>query len=404
MEKFITSIFINYHIHATKSLTISSLSMDIYLKRFYNNNIPLIKQKSIYNNIKQSYYGGITEVYKPYGKNLLYYDVNSLYPYAALNNMPGLNCVYTDNINSNIGDILDNLFGFYYCKIKTKDGYLGLLPHRTKNVFDKYFTELYKIKSNSTDKVDRAIAKSMLNNLIGKLGLDINKYTTKIMPEKEFVSILKTRKYRGVQYLDGTTVLASYDTEVSKSICETNDLNYKDILLDILKSKNSNGKITYKEEKYNSVSIALASAITAYSRIYMNKIKLHILNKGGKLYYTDTDSIVTDIKLDSSMIGIEMGKFKLEHEVAEGYFISNKTYAIKTTNGKVVIRTKGIYKKSLAYSDFEKLYLNKDVEAIRYETKRDYYLGSASLYNPLPIKISPNSYVKRTKIFNSKNA
>ena len=347
MEKFITSIYINYHIHATKSLTISSLSMDIYLKRFYDNNIPLIKQKSIYNNIKQSYYGGITEVYKPYGKNLLYYDVNSLYPYAALNNMPGLNCIYTDNINSNIGDILNNLFGFYFCKIKTNDGYLGLLPHRTnngliqplgefegwyfseelkfayehgynihvvlgynfdksENVFDKYFTELYKIKSNSTDKVDRAIAKSMLNNLIGKLGLDINKYTTKIMTEEEFVSILKTRKYRGVHYLDGTTVLASYDTEVSKSICETNDLNYKDILLDFLKSKNSNGKITYKEEKYNSVSIAIASAITAYSRIYMNKIKLHILNKGGKLYYTDTDSIVTDIKLDNYMVGIEM--------------------------------------------------------------------------------------------------
>jgi len=126
------------------------------------------------------------------------------------------------------------------------------------------------------------------------------------MTEEEFVSILKTRKYRGVHYLDGTTVLASYDTEVSKSICETNDLNYKDILLDFLKSKNSNGKITYKEEKYNSVSIAIASAITAYSRIYMNKIKLHILNKGGKLYYTDTDSIVTDIKLDNYMVGIEM--------------------------------------------------------------------------------------------------
>jgi hypothetical protein len=133
MEKFITSIFINYHIHATKSLTISSLSMDIYLKIFYDNNIPLIKQKSIYNNIKQSYYGGITEVYKPYGKNLFYYDVNSLYPYAALNTMPGLNCVYTDNINTNISDMLNKLFGFYYCKVRVNNGYLGILPYRTKS-------------------------------------------------------------------------------------------------------------------------------------------------------------------------------------------------------------------------------------------------------------------------------
>jgi hypothetical protein len=106
--------------------------MDIFLRRFYDKNIPLIKQKSIYNNIKQSYFGGITEVYKPYGKNLFYYDVNSLYPYAALNTMPGLNCIYSDNINTNISSMLDNIFGFYYCKIKTKEEYLGLLPYRTK--------------------------------------------------------------------------------------------------------------------------------------------------------------------------------------------------------------------------------------------------------------------------------
>jgi hypothetical protein len=76
--------------------------MDIFLKRYYNYNIPLINKKSIYYDIKQSYFGGITEVYKPYGKNLYYYDVNSLYPLAALNAKPGLNCNYTDNINKNI--------------------------------------------------------------------------------------------------------------------------------------------------------------------------------------------------------------------------------------------------------------------------------------------------------------
>ena len=47
----------------------------------------------------------------------------------------------------------------------------------------------------------------------------------------------------------------------------------------------------------------------------MNKIKLDVLNKGGSIYYTDTDSIVTDIKLDESVVGKDLGKFKLEHEV-----------------------------------------------------------------------------------------
>jgi hypothetical protein len=82
--------------------------MDIFLRRYYDNNIPLIKTKSIFNDIKNSYYGGVAEVYKPYGKNLYYYDVNFLYPYAALNPMPGLSCVFIENINKNIGYIVQN--------------------------------------------------------------------------------------------------------------------------------------------------------------------------------------------------------------------------------------------------------------------------------------------------------
>jgi len=46
----------------------------------------------MYHDIKQAYYGGITEVYKPYGRDLFYYDVNSLYPSVALKDMPGLGC------------------------------------------------------------------------------------------------------------------------------------------------------------------------------------------------------------------------------------------------------------------------------------------------------------------------
>ena len=60
----------------------------------------------MYNDIKQAYYGGITEVYKPYGENFYYYDVNSLYPFASLNDMPGLSCrkiTFSNNL------VIDNL-------------------------------------------------------------------------------------------------------------------------------------------------------------------------------------------------------------------------------------------------------------------------------------------------------
>ena len=76
--------------------------MKIFLHKFYDNNIPLINKRSLFEDIKESYFGGITEVYRPYGENLYYYDVNSLYPHAALNPMPSNKCIFENNINKNI--------------------------------------------------------------------------------------------------------------------------------------------------------------------------------------------------------------------------------------------------------------------------------------------------------------
>jgi len=83
----------------------------------------------MYNDIKKAYYGGKTEIYKPYGKNLYYYDVNSLYPYVSLNDMPGVKCMYIEFYKDTYE--LSNLFGFFYCTVENyTNNYLGLLPHR----------------------------------------------------------------------------------------------------------------------------------------------------------------------------------------------------------------------------------------------------------------------------------
>lgn len=124
LNKFSDYIYRKYRVQVSGSLTISSLAMKIFLMRFNKIDIPLINRRSLYEDLKKSYFWGITEVYKPYGENLYYYDVNSLYPYAALNPMPGLNCIFDDAINSSLENIT-NLFGFYYCTVKTNNGYLG---------------------------------------------------------------------------------------------------------------------------------------------------------------------------------------------------------------------------------------------------------------------------------------
>ncbi len=96
MQKFIKEVHRLYGVDVTHAMTISKLAFNIFMSSYYSNNIALITNRELWSSIKEAYFGGIAEVYKPYGENLYYYDVNSLYPYASLNDMPGLNCSYND--------------------------------------------------------------------------------------------------------------------------------------------------------------------------------------------------------------------------------------------------------------------------------------------------------------------
>ena len=297
METFIKHIWLNYGIHVTNSYTISGISMNIFLKNFYNNNIPLINKKSVHNDIRKSYYGGNTEVYKPYGRNLFYYDVNSLYPYSAFKSMPGINCVYIQDINKNIKDCYNDLFGFYYCKIKTTDHYFGFIPVRLDNgsiimpngniegwyfseelkfaheqgydinvlygykfdknlgVFDKYVEHFYKIKSNTLDKVERWISKSFLNNLLGRFGLNINKPITKLVDFEEFQEILQTRKIVGDVKHINDKYLITFENDISKDLCDKYQVDYKETFNNFIKNNKLSRKFK-QEPNYISVSIS----------------------------------------------------------------------------------------------------------------------------------------------------
>ena len=47
---------------------------------------------------------------------------------------------------------------------------------------------------------------------------------------RKSLEILRTRKYKGVKYMDDDSIIAFYDTEISKYIYELNDLDYVDNL------------------------------------------------------------------------------------------------------------------------------------------------------------------------------
>lgn len=82
------------------------------------------------------------------------------------------------------------------------------------------------------------------------------------------------------------------------------------------------------------ISIGISASITAYARIYMNQF---LQNPNYKVFYTDTDSIVTDKPIDSKYIGTALGQFKYasalrqsaEYEISKGVFLSPLAKRVK---------------------------------------------------------------------------
>ncbi|KAF6165385.1 hypothetical protein GIB67_018829 [Kingdonia uniflora] len=123
-----------YGIDITSCLTLSSLTMKIYRSKYYNDkefpiHIPNRNEDKFF---RTAYYGGHANMYKPYGKNLYYYDVNSLYPFIMKTYpMPCGKPVWNGNMQS---VDLPVIYGFIQAYIITpKNIDKPFLPIRDKN-------------------------------------------------------------------------------------------------------------------------------------------------------------------------------------------------------------------------------------------------------------------------------
>jgi hypothetical protein len=302
-------------------------------------NIPLLTGAN-YDFIKLGYTGGAVDVYKPYGKNVYRYDVNSLYPSSMLKNpMPIGNPIYFEG---DITKVNPNVFGFFKVEVNTpkqlkhpillnriKTAYGGTktvaplgnwtgvyssieinrckelgykfkvlsgIIFETENIFKEYVEYFFNLKKNSgKNSPHYTIAKLLLNTLYGRFGMN---------PELEkHVIIEGSKRYEYIEKY-----------EVS----------------DILDLKNGKELVTYSDhnddldyDKQSNVSVSLAASVTAYARIHMSQFKN---NDKYTLYYSDTDNIDIDRPLDLAFVGTELGQMKLEHIFEEVVYLAPKVY------------------------------------------------------------------------------
>jgi hypothetical protein len=170
------------------------------------------------------------------------------------------------------------------------------------------------------------IAKILLNSLYGRFGMDDNFANINVIHKDYFpdfenkffdaiIEKIKLEKY----------ILVRYKTEE----------NVEDLAS-------------------HNVSISIAAAITAYARIHMTQFKN---NPEINLYYTDTDSVYTDSKIDETLVSENLlGKLKLENECRKAIFLTPKVYCLETEAGKTVYKVKGLsHDVKLTIGDFKKL-------------------------------------------------
>ena len=367
--KFNSLIFENFSKNIHRYPTLPSLAFAIFRSNFMDEeNIPKLTG-NIEFDIRQGYTGGSTDMFIPYGKNIKCYDVNALYPSVMINkDMP---IGKPEKIVGDFKKLDEKLFGFFHVKVncpenimhpiiqikhKTKSGIKTISPvgswsmwifseemYNAQNygytfeilegykferglTFKNYVDNLYNMRLNYPKSNPlNLIAKILLNSLYGRFGM--HEITLK------YEIILKEDFYK-IENKENTIF----------DLIELGDHILLGLNCDL-------------DENNTNISIGVAAAITAYSRIHMSQFKN---NPKIRLYYTDTDSIYTDSDLDPNLIDDKiLGKLKLEYTCEEAIFLGPKSYCLQTNKG-LITKVKGLkHTADLSIQDFKDL-LQKD--------------------------------------------
>ena len=357
-----------YKIDIESKITLSSLALSIFRLKYNDvSNFPIhIPNKNEDTFIRRSYYGGHTDTYKPYGEDLYYYDVNSLYPFVMKEYpMPGGVPVWHGNLE---GKDLDSIFGFieayvvcpktikkpflpyrdnnnntlifptgefvgvYYSeelKYARGLGYTvipisGYLFERMESPFRDFVSSLFESRLEARISGNESLAyvyKILMNSLYGRFGINPKSTTTEVCDLHRYNDLIRHSEFIFGEMLSENNYIVAYHSNTEKG------LDY------------------WKPPKNSAVQ--LAAAITASARIYMYP---YISRED--CYYTDTDSVVLGQPLPIEMISSSvLGKFKLEDRIRKGYFLAPKSYCYITIDGNNVLKYKGPAK-NLVYPEW----------------------------------------------------
>ena len=336
-------------------LTAAKLS----ITNFFQNNI-IIKQKIKlkYDRIlRKDYFGGRTEVFgNPLDDEiLLHYDWSGMYAQCMCENVLGGE-IFDSNIITDISNP-----GFYWIQFEqnleipvlpikknkllfangTFEGWYwfeeiilaienGVKIKKIKKTisaqyYDKFIKNFVEInnKIREISPLHKQIGKNNNNTFYGRLGMNPEK------EEEEITNIIENKKY--IRTIEQNGIYIGYS----------------------------------KKEKSIS-NILISASITSKARIKLYRGMKEIIKNGGRILYTDTDSIIASFKKNryEKVLNVKLGeiffdKNKEDTIIIDGVFAMPKTYAIKYINNSEIVKIKGFNTKP-TFTEFKEKFYKKE--------------------------------------------
>lgn len=306
--------------------TIGSTAMKVF-RSMLDREIYIPTDPRVKEFLREGYKGGRVETFKVgYFPKVTVYDVNSLYPFAMLQtdvpisdrgtwtnefnpSLPGCYRIAFDQRNRDIPPVLmlDGAgsyagSGVYYTpeinllrevgnpSITVESGYYFLDAQR---LFQDYVNRLYALRLSDSDGPISLMAKFLLNSLYGKFAQN---------PERDSLLVIDDFATLEENVLEG------------KKLTSINDE------LGVWRASG--------EHSAAFEHVGIAGMITSQARCILYR---GILSAGSdNVIYCDTDSVHTINNLHCSLVGGNIGQFKIEFE-GEGCYVGKKLYGLRKT-------------------------------------------------------------------------
>lgn len=396
-----------------KSFSFSSISYKIYSKKFDRLKITELKTSSFNTEyIRNAYYGGRCEVFgnPNNGEIIHYFDYKGMYAQCMKEKFPIGNPIIKRS------GLSVHKPGFHTIKFKCAE-YLPFLPikfskllfpngtitgtywyeeilnaiikgrceilehysslefEKEDYVFHEYVEEFMSIRERGL--YYNIFGKNMINGLYGSFALnDENETYVITLSESEF-STYQSK----VEIISFKKIGNAYIIKISKN----------------LKSKKILDKGDFWDLNNKKRNLAYAAVIASKARIKLNNSLDLVIKNGGRLYYTDTDSIFAGYSYNN--IGKEIGDIKWSKIYQDGVFVSSKFYFLPDDN----IKLKGINKNPYTFFEIKEKFYNENINFIDFDDQLSFIKNNFELFeliNKKQIKIA--SYDKRTFSSNKK--